>query len=114
MRKALFVTSVLLILVSSSYSKDENKSFSSLKYNYVIESDLSLTDFSDAFFERLKTKHNWNEIYRNDCQDEVCQSEWSFTDEEANEWKCEVVIKKANEGSNRMLVSMEMNPVMGS
>jgi hypothetical protein len=114
MRKALLVTSALVVLICLSFSKDVSKGVSSLKYNYVVESDLSLVDFSIAFSERLKSKHHWSEVSHNNCEGESCTSVWSFADEESNQWKCEVVIRKADEGVNRMLVTMEMNPVLGS
>jgi hypothetical protein len=117
MRKALIAASsfiLLFILLSNvSYGRGEKRGYSSLKYNYVVETDMSLSDFSDAFFERLKTKHNWNELSRNVCQDESCISTWSFTDEEMHKWRCEVTIKKAAQ-PNSVLVTMEMNPVLDS
>jgi hypothetical protein len=121
MRRALIASaSFLVILVflfaSDSYGRDEKRSFSALKYNYVVESDLTLSEFSQVFYERLKTRHHWDEVTRDNCQGETCYSTWKFTDDESNQWKCEVMIKKADDlaGSNKMLVSMEMNPVLGS
>jgi len=122
MRKALFVKMSFLtiavilfsfIITSSSYGKDEKRSFSAMKYNYVVETNLSLSDFSRAFYERLKTKHKWNEVGNDDCRGGVCTSTWKFTDEKSNEWKCKVTIKRA-EILNQMLVTMEMDPVLGS
>jgi hypothetical protein len=117
MRKALFAASSFILffvlLADSSLSKDEKRSFSAIKYNYVVETNLTLDEFSDAFFERLMLKHNWNEVSRNVCRDEICTSTWSFTDEESHKWKCDVTIKKA-EISNQVQVTMEMNPVLGS
>jgi hypothetical protein len=122
MRKALFVKSSFLtitvvlffvLVTSTSYSKDEKRSFSALKYNYIVETNLSLSDFSRAFYDRLKSKHKWNEVGNDNCKGGVCTSIWKFIDDASNEWKCEVTIKQA-EISNRMLVTMEMNPVMGS
>lgn len=117
MRKALIaITSFILLtlmLSNNSYGRDEKRGFGSLKYNYVVETDMNVSDFSDAFFDRLKSKHNWMEVSRNICRDETCTSTWSFTDEESHKWKCDVTIKKA-EVSNQVVVIMEMNPVMGS
>ena len=117
MKKALFaVISFFLCFVmlsAASLSMDEKRGFSSLKYNYVVETDMTVNDFSDAFFERLKTKHNWSEVTRNICKDETCTSTWSFPDEELHVWMCDVTIKKA-EVFNQVLVIMEMNPVLGS
>jgi hypothetical protein len=116
MRKALFVTLVLLVqfAATSLFAADENRGYSSLKYNYVVETNLTLNDFSQAFIERIREKHNWNEVLTNTCSDETCVSTWNFTDDEAHKWKCEVVIKKSDVNSNAMVVSMEMNPVLGS
>jgi hypothetical protein len=117
MRKALFITSsfILLFVIASgnSYGMGEKRSFSALKYNYVVETNLSLSEFSEMFFERLKTKHQWAELSRNVCEGETCVSSWSFTDEESHKWKCDVTIQKAAV-SNQMMVTMEMNPVLGS
>lgn len=117
MRKALTVASsfivFFLLLTESSLSRDEKRGFSSLKYNYVVETDMTLSDFSDVFFDRLKSRHNWMEVSRNICRDETCTSTWSFTDDESHKWKCDVTIKKA-EISNQVLVIMEVNPVLGS
>jgi len=112
MRKALFVTLVLL-LQFTLFAADENRG-GSLKYNYVVETNLSLPDFSQAFVERVRSKHNWSEEVTNACSEGVCISSWNFTDDESHKWKCEVVIKKSIDNSNAMVVSMEMNPVIGS
>jgi hypothetical protein len=117
MRKALVIIPSFILffvlLTEYSFSKDEKNGFSSLKYNYVVETDMTLSDFSDAFFDRLKSKHNWMEVSKSICKDEICTSTWSFTDEELHIWKCDVTIKKA-EVINQVLVIMEMNPVLGS
>ena len=116
MRKALFVITVLLIqfAVNQVFAGTGNKGFSSLKYNYVVETDMTLKDFSQAFIERVRSKHQWSEVLSNTCSDETCTSTWNFTDDEAHKWKCEVVIKKSEESANTMEVTMEMNPVLGS
>ena len=121
MRKALVaatsfltVPALLLLFVNSSFGMDEKRSFCSLKYNYVIQSELTLQDFSGAFFDRLKNKHSWSEVSRNVCDGQTCTSSWSFKDDDLHEWKCEVVIQKSAEAPNTMLVTMEMNPVLGS
>ena len=121
MRKALVASTSFLILLAflfadDTYSRDEKRSFSALKYNYVVESDLTLVEFSQVFYERLKTKHHWDEVASDNCRGDACYSTWEFTDEESNQWKCDVMIKKASDeaGPNKMLVSMEMNPVLGS
>lgn len=114
MRKALFVTIVLLFQFASNslFAADENRG--SLKYNYVVETNLSLLDFSQAFIERVRTKHNWSEVLTNTCTGGTCVSTWNFTDDDSHKWKCEVVIKKSDDNSNAMVVTMEMNPVLGS
>ena len=114
MRKALFVTTVLLLTSACIFSADEKRGFSSLKYNYVVETDLTLQDFSQAFIERVRSKHKWSEVIENTCTDEVCSSTWNFMDEEAHKWKCEVVIQQSVQSEHEMVVTMEVNPVMGS
>lgn len=114
MRKALFVTAVLLLTAACLYAADEKRGFSSLKYNYVVETDLTLTDFSQAFIERVRSKHKWSEVIENTCTGEVCSSTWNFMDEESHKWKCEVVIQQSESNEREMVVSMEVNPVMGS
>jgi len=68
MRKALFVTLVLLFQLSL-FAAGEDRGFSSLKYNYVVETDLTLMDFSQAFIERVRSKHKWSEVVENTCSD---------------------------------------------
>jgi hypothetical protein len=114
MRKALFAATVLLLTAAWLYAADEKRSFSSLKYNYVVETDLTLQDFSQAFIERVRSKHKWSEVIENTCSDAICSSTWNFMDEEAHKWKCEVVIKQSVSNEHEMVVTMEVNPVMGS
>jgi len=85
-----------------------------LKYEYKVESDLSVEKFSDVFCTRLITKHKWEKTGLEVSADETYTSRFKFKDENAHSWECEVRIQKDKTTPRQMDVTMTMNPQLES
>jgi hypothetical protein len=85
-----------------------------LKYEYKIETDLSTEKFSDAFCDRLSTKHKWRKIETYISPDETYTSRFNFRDENQRRWECEVTIMRDISDSHKMDVLMIMAPMLES
>ncbi|MBZ0203779.1 MAG: hypothetical protein IT281_06015 [Ignavibacteria bacterium] len=109
---ALFTA--LVFIGSKSIFADTQKEPQKLHYNYFVETDLATDKFSDAFCERLSTKHHWNKVSSSIESDETYTSLFNFKDESQKLWECEVSIKRAEVHSKRMRVSMTMNQLLDS
>ncbi len=118
MPKVLVLTLALVIhsivSVSSVFAAPEDISAQKIKYEYFVETDLETGKFSEAFCSRLSDKHNWQQVSSDISADETYTSIFSFKDESAHAWKCEVQIKKINTRPNRMYVEMTMTEVLES
>lgn len=118
MKTALFI--VLLtalgsfVFDSKSFSKEVQSGPQNLKYEYIIETDLSAEKFSEAFFDRLSGKHQWSRISSTVGADETYTSVFSFKDDRQHTWECEVQIKRALTDNRKMDVLMTMSPLMES
>jgi hypothetical protein len=84
-----------------------------LRYEYVIETDLTTEKFSEVFCERLSTKHSWEKISTTVSEDDAYTSIFNFKDVDQHLWECEVKIKKVRP-YNKMSVLMTMSPMIGS
>lgn len=118
MQKVLFV-SLFLVLHSFIFGSflQAGNSFTEpqkLKYEYKIETDLPVSEFSDVFCERLSTKHKWQKLGTTVYRDETYTSTFRFRDENAHSWSCEVTIKKDKQSSGKMDVIMIMDPRLES
>jgi hypothetical protein len=118
MPKVLFFATALVLF---SFVFDSNLKASSgditaqkIKYEYYVETDLETGKFSEAFCTRLSDKHNWQQVSAEVSTDETYTSIFSFKDESAHAWQCEVQIKKINTRPNRMYVEMTMTEVLES
>ena len=85
-----------------------------IKYEYFIDTDLSAGKFSEAFCNRLSEKHNWEKVSATVGSGDTYTSIFSFKDEKAHSWKCEVQISRLEEFTNRMFVEMTMMEVLES
>jgi hypothetical protein len=85
-----------------------------LKYEYKIETDLTTEKFSDAFCDRLSTKHKWRKIETSISPDETYTSTFDFKDENHRRWECEVRIMRDIYDSHKMDVLMTMAPMLES
>ena len=85
-----------------------------LRYEYVVETDLTTEKFSEVFCERLSSKHNWEKVSTTVSEDNSYTSVFNFTDPEEHLWECEVKIKKVMTNANKMSVLMTMSPMLGS
>lgn len=118
MKTALFV--VLLTALSSfvfgskSSAKESQCGPQNLKYEYIIETDLTAEKFSEAFFDRLSEKHQWSRISSTVSEDETYTSVFNFKDDRQHIWECEVQIKRASTDNRKMDVLMTMSPLMES
>src|SRR4030095_5994084 len=85
-----------------------------LRYEYVVETDLTTEKFSEVFCERLSSKHNWEKVSTTVSEDNSYTSVFNFKDVEEHLWECEVKIKKVMTNVNKMSVMMTMSPLLGS
>jgi hypothetical protein len=85
-----------------------------LKYEYIVETDLSTEKFSEAFFERLSVKHQWSRLSTTVSEDETYISVFNFKDDRQHIWECEVQIKRAESDNSKMDVVMTMIPLTES
>ncbi len=85
-----------------------------LKYEYKIETDLTVEKFSDVFCKRLSTKHKWERIGSDVTADETYTSRFKFKDENAHSRECEVRIKQDKTDYRKMDVVMTMDPKLES
>ncbi len=85
-----------------------------LKYEYKIETDLTVEKFSDVFCKRLSTKHKWEKIGSDVTADETYTSRFKFRDENAHSWECEVRIQQDKSDTRKMDVVMTMDPKLES
>ena len=102
------------IFGSLVHSGEVYKQPQKLKYEYKIETDLSVEKFSDVFCKRLSTKHKWEKIGAEVTTDEIYTSRFRYKDENAHSWECEVMIRKDETQTRRMDVVMIMDPMLGS
>jgi hypothetical protein len=85
-----------------------------LRYQYVVETDLTVEKFSEVFCDRLSQKHSWSKISTVVSNDNVYTSVFNFKDDEQHPWQCEVQIKKMKPDFNKMSVEMVMGPLRDS
>ncbi len=85
-----------------------------LKYEYKIETDLTIEKFSDAFCDRLSTKHKWRKLQTDISADETYTSTFNFKDDNQIPWECEVKIQRDTDDSRKMDVLMTMSPKLES
>ena len=116
MKKVLSFVLLIAILVVASKNvyADSQKEPQKLEYRYLVETDLATDKFSDAFCERLSTKHHWKQISSSIQSDDTYTSLFNFKDESQNLWECEVSIKRAMANSRNVSVSMTMNQLLDS
>src|SRR5215204_6173717 len=97
MRKALFILALLAFGFGSSkdtFAGNASDAAQKYKYEYLFETDLPTSEFKEAFYVRLMTKHNWSPMGETNLKNEIFNSMWSFTDENKQKWECEVTIKR--------------------
>jgi hypothetical protein len=87
----------------------DSTDFSELKYSYIVETDLSVEEFSEVFCERLSTKYNWHKVYSSEDYDQTYTSIMSF-ESGYSSWLCAVKFKKLENQINKILVVMIMDP----
>lgn len=118
MQKVLFIAVALVlhsfifgsyVFASNSFAEPQK-----LKYEYKIETDLTVSEFSEVFCERLSAKHKWQKLQSTISRDETCVSTFRFRDENAHSWNCEVTITKDRTREGRMDVIMIMDPKLES
>ncbi|MEO8513423.1 MAG: hypothetical protein ABI543_07685 [Ignavibacteria bacterium] len=85
-----------------------------LKYEYKIETDLTIDKFSDAFCKRLSTKHKWRKLETTVSADETYTSTFNFKDDNQIPWECEITIQRDREDKRKMDVLMTMSPKLES
>src|SRR5688572_21304990 len=85
-----------------------------LRYEYKIETDLPADQFSDAFCDRLSTKHKWKKVETRVSADETYTSTFKFSDDDQRPWECEVTIHRDVNESGKMDVLMTMSPMLES
>lgn len=119
MRKALVILalSVSALLVSDSFVKiyagtTFKEPAQKYKYEYLFETDLTTEKFKDAFYSRLMSKHNWSPMAETNLMNDTYNSIWSFTDDNEQKWECSVTIKR--ESNQKVAVTLEMEPILGS
>ncbi|MCI0448429.1 MAG: hypothetical protein L0Y79_01435 [Chlorobi bacterium] len=98
----------------NTYSEQKQIEPRKLKYEYTVETDLSVKDFSDVFCERLSSKHKWSKVSAIIELDDTYTSVFRFNDEANSSWKCELKIKKIVSEINKMSVEMVIAPFFGS
>lgn len=115
MRKALFILALVtlsLVYTQYTFSGDAGGSAQKYKYEYLFETNLPTDEFRDAFYVRLMTKHNWSPMGETNLRNDSYNSMWSFTDENKQKWECEVTIKR--DSNEKVAVTLEMSPIVGS
>lgn len=113
-------TAILVVLItalhsfgSHIFSKDVTEP-QKLRYQYLVETELSTEKFSDAFCDRLSAKHKWNKISTTLNSEETYTSIFKFEDDARHPWQCEVQIKRVKSDLRKMSVEMIMIPVLES
>jgi hypothetical protein len=115
MRKALFILALLVFgfgLSKNVFAGNASDAAQKYKYEYLFETDLPTEKFKDVFYVRLMSKYNWSPLGETNLKNDTYNSMWSFTDENKQKWECEVTIKRSS--SEKVAVTLEMIPIVGS
>jgi hypothetical protein len=115
MRKVLFILALVAAAVVSTpctFAGNSTEPAQKYKYEYLFETNLPTEEFKDVFYVRLMTKHKWSQMGETNLMQDTYNSMWSFTDENKQKWECEVTIKR--DSREKVAVTLEMSPIVGS